>query len=101
MSLISSFFPMLAITTGKKIMSLNNNMQVKHSVVDRMKNRHLHSLQNQIGSLVLLLFVNKEGWGTRNSFLIFIENLATFVVFIFLKIFIIFLFFIFYLNRSI
>lgn len=38
MSFISFFFPVLAIITGKK--SLNNNIQVKNSLLDKMKNRH-------------------------------------------------------------
>lgn len=36
--LFFSFSPILAITTSKKIMSMNINIQVKYSIVDKMKN---------------------------------------------------------------
>lgn len=53
MSFISSLFPIQATTAGKE--SLNNSIEVKNSIVARMKNRHLPSLQNQIGSLLTFI----------------------------------------------
>lgn len=58
MSFISSLFPIQATTAGKE--SLNNSIEVKNSIVARMKNRHLPSVQNQIGSLLTFITCQKR-----------------------------------------
>lgn len=59
MSFISPLFLTVATITGKT-MSLNINTQVQNSVVDKMKNRRLPSLQNQTGSLVTFITRQKK-----------------------------------------